>query len=452
VASPAPGRRPAFVFAPDRCTGCEACRIACGIENAGGRDKGWRTVLTFNPMRHPALPTRHLSLACNHCETAVCALGCPASAYRRDAATGAVILEPERCIGCRYCSWLCPYDAPRFDEAEGVMTKCTFCAPRLGAGRQPACTEACPTAALSIGTRNGSEPVFIGLPTPGLGPALEIVSPRRHTPPPALAGETSPGDLPAPRATRKITLRSEWTLAVFTTVMPALVAWLGSGLVRPEGTPAALPFLALAALALAVSTLHLGRPLRAWRALLNLRSSWLSREAALSAPFVGLGAASLFAPSAALGWSAFAAGLALVVSIDAVYRAIPRAETSVRHSADTVLTVLLLVGIGTATLLVAWTAAAVKALLFAARWLRGPMGLPAPLAGLRIVVLATAVSGPLDWGAAFALAVAGEALDRCAFYTELEPMTPASGMVAAAEASLRQRSPRAAPVAAGTPA
>jgi hypothetical protein len=157
-------------------------------------------------------------------------------------------------------------------------------------------------------------------------------------------------------------------------------------------------------------------------------------------------------PVRVVGWTAFAAGLALVVSIDAVYRAIPRAEGGVRHSADTVLAVILLVGIGTATPLVAWTAAAVKALLFAARWWRSPMGLPAPLAGLRLVFLASAVAGPLDWEAAFALAVAGETLDRCAFYAELEPMTPASGMAAAAEARLRQRPPRATPVAAKAPA
>jgi len=435
VASPSLSGRPAFVFAPDRCTGCEACRIACGIENAGGRDTGWRTVLTFNPARHPALPTRHLSLACNHCETPVCALGCPTNAYRHDDATGAVILEPERCIGCRYCSWLCPYDAPRFDAAAGVMTKCTFCAPRLAGGRPPACTEACPTAALSIGSRNGrsAELAFTGLAETGLGPALRLVASRRQTPPPASASQAILDSARVqPTAPRKITLRSEWTLVLFTVVMPALVAWLGSGLVAPARAPAALPFLGLAALAMAVSMLHLGRPLRAWRALVNLRSSWLSREAALSALFVGLGTGWFVQPVVSVGWAALVAGLALVLSIDAVYRAIPRTGRSAWHSSDVVLTTLLLLGIGTDTTLVAWTAAALKALLFAARWRSGPFGLPIPLAGLRLVLLALAVAESLGWSVAFVLAVVGEALDRSAFYSELEPVTPAAGMAAAA--------------------
>ena len=123
--------RAAFLFDPDRCTACEACRIACAIENNEGRDTGWRTISTFNPQRHPDLPTRHLSLACNHCDTPACSLGCPAAAYDRDEKTGAVLLDPEKCIGCRYCSWVCPYDAPKFDDTRGVMTKCTFCKHRV---------------------------------------------------------------------------------------------------------------------------------------------------------------------------------------------------------------------------------------------------------------------------------------------------------------------------------
>jgi Fe-S-cluster-containing dehydrogenase component/DMSO reductase anchor subunit len=432
VASVSPSPRPAFVFAPDRCTACEACRIACGIENGGGRDTGWRTLLTSNPARHAALPTRHLSLACNHCETPACALGCPANAYRRDAASGAVLLDPELCIGCRYCSWLCPYDAPRFDAAAGVMTKCTFCAPRLAAGARPACTEACPTAALTLGERNGAEPVLAGLGATGLGPALKLVESRRLMPPaspwgnaPVAATDVQP---PGPR---KIRLRSEWTLVVFTLVMPALVAWLASGLVLPERAPSLGAFLGLAALALGVSTLHLGKPLRAWRALLNLRSSWLSREAALSGLFAALGALWLVARVEIVGWAAVAAGLGLVAAIDAVYRAIPRRVKPGWHSADAVLTTLLLIGIGTDTLIVAAAAAVLKGVLLAGRWRHGRLGVPGPVAVPRLVLLAAAASGLSPWSTAFAMAAAGELLDRCAFYAELEPVTPAAGMAAA---------------------
>ncbi|MEP0775521.1 MAG: 4Fe-4S dicluster domain-containing protein, partial [Acidobacteriota bacterium] len=176
-----PEARHAFLFDGERCTGCEACRIACGMANAGGADTGWRRVLTFNPRRHPALATRHLSLACNHCDDPACLAGCPAAAYRRDPATGAVLLEQTRCLGCRYCSWVCPYDAPRFDADHGLMAKCTWCETRLRAGSEPACTQACPTGALSWGERTtaGRDAPYPGVPSTELGPALVVVPSRR---------------------------------------------------------------------------------------------------------------------------------------------------------------------------------------------------------------------------------------------------------------------------------
>lgn len=448
------GARHAFVFAPDRCTGCEACRVACGIENAAGLDTGWRTITTLNPARHPALPTRHLSLACNHCDTPVCALGCPANAYRRDPVTGAVLLEPEKCIGCRYCSWLCPYDAPKFDTGAGVMTKCTFCSPRLAAGGQPACTQACPTGALSLGERGGGEPhhPLLGLDARGLGPALRIVDPRQRSQPgsvpPALAldawlagaaGDAAPAQ---PMAPPKIQLRSEWSLVLFTVVLPALVAWLGAGQAFPDRAPAAAVFLGAGGLVLALSTLHLGRPARAWRAVLNWRTSWLSREALLAGAFLGLGGTSLVAPllaavrpdlgglAAAAGPFAFVAGLGLVVAIDGVYAAIPRRDRFPFHSADATLATLLQLGLALGVATVAWTAAAVTLALLVARVRRGRFGLPPAVAWARgllsLAALGAGAGG--DWALALLLAVAAQALDRAAFYEELGPTTPASRM------------------------
>ena len=256
----------AFVFTPDLCTGCEACRVACGNENAEGRDTGWRQVVTFNPERHPALPTRHLSLACNHCERPACALACPARAYRRDEETGALLLDEQKCIGCRYCSWVCPYDAPRFEVARGVMTKCTFCIHRLADGLAPACSAACPTGALVVGERPKGpiEPSFHGLGTFGLGPALVVHPARRATPPEGLLADDADALPPSfPPRPRKISLASERGLLLFTLAMPALAAWFAGGLRLPSRVPALGPFLALAAFAFGISAAHLGRPLRA---------------------------------------------------------------------------------------------------------------------------------------------------------------------------------------------
>lgn len=449
--APASQQRPAFVFAPDRCTGCEACRVACGNENAGGIDTGWRAITTLNPSRHPALPTRHLSLACNHCDTPVCALGCPANAYRRDAATGAVLLEPDKCIGCRYCSWLCPWDAPKFDAAAGVMTKCTFCSPRLAAGLQPACTQVCPTGALSLGERDGEhEPnlPLLGLDARGLGPALRVVDPRQRPTelPPALAidawldaDERVP---PQPRPRPKIELRSEWSLVLFTVALPALVAWLGAGLAFPERAPALAVFAGIGGLALGLSTSHLGRPLRAWRAVLNWRTSWLSREALLAGAFVGLGSVALATPlfegvvpaiaraSALAGPLAAAAGLGLAIAIDGVYAAIPRRDRFPLHSADALLATVLQLALALGATVLAWTAGAVTLALLAARVRRGAFGLPAGWAAARLTLLlfALVASATAGWAPALLLALGSQAIDRCAFYAELDPTTPASRM------------------------
>ncbi|NJD18740.1 MAG: 4Fe-4S dicluster domain-containing protein, partial [Gemmatimonadetes bacterium] len=151
----APATPKGFLFDPNRCTGCAACTLACSTENALGWGVSWRQIVPFNPERRPDIPSFHLSLACNHCDDAPCVAQCPTQAMRRDPVTGAVLVDGSRCIGCRYCAWVCPYDAPRFDAARGVMTKCTLCSHRLAAGGTPACVEACPTDALGYGPLAG---------------------------------------------------------------------------------------------------------------------------------------------------------------------------------------------------------------------------------------------------------------------------------------------------------
>ena len=431
--------RPAFSFAPDLCTGCEACRVACGNENGGGRDVAWRQVTTFNPERHPALPTRHLSLACNHCEKPACALGCPARAYRRDAATGALLLDEGNCIGCRYCSWVCPYDAPRFDPGRGVMTKCTFCAHRLADGLAPACAAACPTGALGTADRTAaaSEPSFHGLGAFGLRPALAVAPPRRSTPPEGLVEEERDALPPSfPARGRKVTLSSEKGLLLFTLALPALAAWFAGGLVLPSRAPALVPFLAVAGLAFAVSAAHLGRPLRAWRAVLGVGTSWLAREVVSASAFVLLALPYVALPHASpeLGLPALAAAVATVVSIDALYLAVPRDRGPRLHGAEATTAFLLLAGIASGLAPLATAAAALKALLLVRRNRAGALGMPGPAALLRLALLAGALL-PIPWSAAFLLALASEAVDRASFYASLEPSTPASRMEAEARAA-----------------
>lgn len=140
-------RGPGFTLDLARCVGCGACVLACRMENQLPSRVSWRRVLQVNQPRLLGAPTYHLSVACHHCENPPCAKACPSGALKKGP-DGLVMLEADRCIGCRYCEMACPFGAPSFDAEAGVMTKCTFCHHRVADGTGPACVAACPTGAL----------------------------------------------------------------------------------------------------------------------------------------------------------------------------------------------------------------------------------------------------------------------------------------------------------------
>ena len=426
--------RASFVFDAGRCTGCDACRLACTIENRLDPSSSWRQVLTFNGRRHPAAPVFHLSLACNHCASPACLAACPAGAYSSDAATGAVLLDSGRCIGCRYCAWACPYDAPRFEIARGVMTKCTFCAERLREGAAPACSALCPTGALGFARLEERE-LTRGLtvfPETGLGPSLRIV--------PVGAGRLMPEGLDASQdaavtvastVPRRVTLRHEWTLAVFTFLAALLVARVGAAAAGAPRLPWAV-FAAGALGAMGVGAAHLGRKDRAWRALLHLRASWLSREIAAFLLFAGLTTAwlTMAQPSQALGWLAAALGLATLACADRVYDLALRPAHARPHSAEVVLIgaflAALIAGNGVIALGVGLARLALYVRRKGGRRRAGEDARPAVSLARGIVGFALPLAAWLlgAQGIAIAGAIAGDLIDRCEFYAELEFESP----------------------------
>jgi Fe-S-cluster-containing dehydrogenase component len=428
----------AFVLDPPRCTGCEACRVACSIENLVPMERGWRTVHHVNPEHRPGLPAFHLSLACNHCAHPACLEGCPVSAYSKDPATGAVLLDDARCIGCRYCSWVCPYDAPRFDPTRGVMAKCTFCQERLRSGRSPACAAACPTGALGVEEPDEllPEPAFPGLFHGGLGPALRIVGGAVPTAPPMAAAANWFGETATPP--RKVTLRSEWTLWLFTLSVMTLV---GLQLGWSFGGPRLLPpwaFLLAGALAAGLSASHLGRPERAWRALANVRTSWLSREVLGFGVFVPAAALAqgVADPRGAVSWFAAAAGVFLLVAMDRLYQVAERRSWWKLRSSDLLPAGFHLAALASPVLPVAGLLAVLRAALFLLDLARKPSTERDVLAGsVRLAALVLPVplvmaGNPGSFWTILACFLAGEALDRAGFYAGFTVPAPAALLAA----------------------
>ncbi len=444
MSSPAtamPGRR-TFSFDPNRCTGCQACELACTIEN-GLAGVSWRQVSTFNAPRHPEAPVIHLSMACNHCADAPCMEHCPALAYSQDEATGIVTLHADLCIGCRYCSWACPYDAPKFDVPQGVMTKCTFCCHRQAEGLEPACVVQCPTGALGFGELEALEGAdrILGLPTTGPGPSIRFTPWRGKRPEPTCAGGAG-SDPPVYEPASRISLRSEWPLWAFTLIGAALAAAVTASAAGAIGLP--LPaFLAAAVASMGLSSLHLGQKRRAWRAMLNLRRSWLSREIVFYSAFVGLATLHLLLPELrGLAVAAAAAGFAALFAMDRVYDLVLRHEPQRSHSADVLLTGLLLTAISVGRLPLALFLAAVKLVLYLGRKLRfARRGWPPRWgwSGLRLAAgfalpLTLGFADPAHWPAwALAGTAVGELIDRGELYSELRVPTPRGHMSASLE-------------------
>ena len=158
----------------DTCVGCHACATSCKEWNAGGiagpltdeRPYGkdpqgvwFNRVHSYEVAESPAQPaiTLHFPRSCLHCETPACVTVCPTGASYKRKEDGIVLVDYDRCIGCKYCAWAYPYGVRELDAKEKVMKKCTLCVDRIydkalpEKERKPACVMACPTSARLFG-------------------------------------------------------------------------------------------------------------------------------------------------------------------------------------------------------------------------------------------------------------------------------------------------------------
>jgi Fe-S-cluster-containing dehydrogenase component len=162
----------ALVIDLNVCVGCHACVTSCkewntsGVagflsdDNPYGKDPTGtflNRVQSFEVGEYPNTQTVHFPKSCLHCEDPPCVPVCPTGASYKRAEDGIVLVDYDKCIGCKYCAWACPYGVREVDEHQQVMKKCTLCADRIydellpPADRKPACVMACPTTARLFG-------------------------------------------------------------------------------------------------------------------------------------------------------------------------------------------------------------------------------------------------------------------------------------------------------------
>lgn len=156
-----------------KCVGCDTCTVSCKAENRTPPGISYNVVLEEERGVFPHVTRINLPRPCMQCDQPPCVHVCPVEAtYKLE--NGIVVVDDDRCIGCRYCIVACPYGARSFDFGEsyaqemlgyhavqapeygryrgarqkgkapiGTVRKCHFCYHRLQRGEEPACVETC---------------------------------------------------------------------------------------------------------------------------------------------------------------------------------------------------------------------------------------------------------------------------------------------------------------------
>jgi len=182
-----------------KCVGCRSCQVSCkqiydlkptktsidgkkkSLQNLATLDANNRCLVTFNEIADEKAPggLRYVMAKrqCMHCDEPACASACPVTAMKKTA-EGPVTYDAEKCIGCRYCMWACPFGVPtaEWDSLAPKISKCSMCFERCSSGDAPAerngvalsaaeqkdaaakyavpgCVKACPPGALEYGDR-----------------------------------------------------------------------------------------------------------------------------------------------------------------------------------------------------------------------------------------------------------------------------------------------------------
>lgn len=133
-----------------KCVGCYACRMACQMINKLEPEEAFISYKEIEQGTYPSVYAETVPVQCMHCENAPCQQVCPTHAtYTTD--SGVVLVDEEKCIGCKYCMMACPYGVRSWSPSEHVVEKCTLCGQLTSVGEEPKCVAACCASARFYG-------------------------------------------------------------------------------------------------------------------------------------------------------------------------------------------------------------------------------------------------------------------------------------------------------------
>jgi Fe-S-cluster-containing dehydrogenase component/DMSO reductase anchor subunit len=405
AAPPVPGQQYGFEVDLDRCSVCKACVTACHSLNGLDDGETWRNVGLLVGGTSAKAVMQHVTAACHHCLEPACLTACPVNAYEKDPLTGIVRHLDDQCFGCQYCTLACPYEVPRYHRAKGIVRKCDMCSPRLAIGEAPACVQACPQEAISIRVvdvlqvRDDAEadPFLPAAPEPHLTYPTTSYKTRRVFPRNLLPADYHSVAPQHPHGPLIVMLvLTQLSVGAFVVGL-ALEHISQAELLAPLRPVHALTALLFGLLALAASILHLGRPQYAYRAVLGLRHSWLSREIVAFGAFAGAAmvyaASTHLAPHAVelqtiMSWLVTLTGLAGVFCSAMIYAATRRELWSLPRAGLKFLLTSAVLGLA-----VFWLSLALAALvkndlaLGESVWRLGPVLCRAIIAGMTMKLL-----------------------------------------------------------------
>lgn len=153
---PAKEHNYAMIIVQDRCIGCKACEKTCKSTWKVPQDEhSYRTKVHYIGKAQSFTTERTwLPVLCNQCDRPLCVSVCPTSASYKRKEDGIIMVDPDKCIGCKTCMTSCPYDARYYNSKIHSVDKCTFCQPRVELGENPACVEKCPQKVRIFGDLN----------------------------------------------------------------------------------------------------------------------------------------------------------------------------------------------------------------------------------------------------------------------------------------------------------